>query len=309
MRKRKNRNDELSNSRWNRVKPSANILLSVLAVLLGTFTLLPVVLVVIISFSSEKSILEKGYSFFPASWSVDAYRYLWKSIDTIGHSFLISLFVMAVGTLLSLWLISTMAYALSRPAFRLQKLYAVLILIPMFFGGGLVASYVVNTQLLGLRNSVLALILPPACSSWYIFVMKTYFRNYIPVDLYDAAQLDGAGTLRIFWEIVLPLSKPILVTVGLFEAFMYWNSWYYAMLYISPNHKELFPLQYVLYSIQKNVEFLATNDEISGAVTMQLPSEAFRMAVVVIIIVPVLLTYLIFRKYLVKGMTMGALRG
>ena len=299
---------ELQSGRWNRVNPAANILFSIVAAAMALFTLLPLILVIIISFSSEQSVVEKGYSFFPTSWSLDAYRYLWKSIDYIGHSFLLSLVVMIVGTLLSLWLISTMAYALSRSKFKLRKFYTILILIPMFFGGGLVASYVVNTQLLGLRNSVLALILPSACSSWYIFVMRTYFQNNIPSDIYDAAELDGAGAFLTFFRIVIPLSGPILVTIGLFQAFSYWTSWYYAMLYISPNNKELFPLQYVLYSIQKNVEFMATNENISGAVVMQLPSETFRMAVVVIIIVPILMTYPFFQKYFVKGMTVGSIK-
>ena len=308
MTEKRNVPDTPDYSRWNRVKPGTNILFSILSLILTFVTLFPLLFVVIISFSSEESIVQKGYSFFPTSWSLDAYRYLIKSLDYIGHSFLLSVAVMAVGTILSLWLISTMAFALSRMDFRLRKLYTILILIPMFFGGGLVASYVVNTQLLGLRNSFLALVLPSACSSWYIFVMRTYFRNNIPSDIYDAAKLDGAGTLRIFFQIVMPLSRPIFTAIGLFQAFAYWNSWYYAMLYISPNNKELFPLQYVLYSIQKNVEFMSTNDNISGAVVMQMPSETFRMAVVVIIVVPILLTYPFFRKYFVKGMTVGSVK-
>ena len=293
---------------FHRVRPGTNAFLCVLFSLLGFATFLPLLLVIIISFSSEASITEKGYSFFPSSWSLDAYRYIWKSIDYIGHSFLLSLTVMIFGTVLSLGLISTMAYVLSRKDFRFRKLYTVMILIPMFFGGGLAASYVVNTQLFGLKNSIFALILPPACSSWYILVMRTYFRRNIPVELYDAAEIDGAGPIRIFFRIVLPLSKPILITIGLFQAFAYWNSWYYAMLYISPNHKELYPLQYVLYSIQRNIEFMAANENISGAVAVDLPSETFRMAVVVLTIAPILVSYPFFRKYFVKGIMTGAVK-
>lgn len=293
---------------FHRVKPGSNALFCVLFSLLGFATFLPLLLVIIISFSSEASIAEKGYSFFPSSWSLDAYRYIWKSIDYIGHSFLLSLVIMILGTVLSLGLISTMAYVLSRKDFRFRKLYTVIILIPMFFGGGLAASYVVNTQLFGLKNNILALILPPACSSWYILVMRTYFRKNIPVDLYDAAEIDGAGPIRIFFSIVLPLSKPILIAIGLFQAFAYWNSWYYAMLYISPNHKELYPLQYVLYSIQRNIEFMAANENISGAVVRELPSETFRMAVVVLTVAPILVSYPFFRKFFVKGIMTGAVK-
>ena len=299
---------ELQSGRWNRVNPAANILFSIVAAAMALFTLLPLILVIIISFSSEQSVVEKGYSFFPTSWSLDAYRYLWKSIDYIGHSFLLSLVVMIVGTLLSLWLISTMAYALSRSKFKLRKFYTILILIPMFFGGGLVASYVVNTQLFGLRNSVLALILPPACSSWYIFVMRTYFQNNIPSDIYDAAELDGAGAFLTFFRIVIPLSGPILVTIGLFQAFSYWNSWYYAMLYLGSNHSELYPLQYVLYHLQKNAEFIVSNENISGAVLKTLPTESFRMAMVVVTILPILISYPLFKKHFLRGLTVGAIR-
>ena len=249
----------------NHLKPLTNFLFSILVAFMSVLTVLPLIFVGIISISSEESISRKGYSFFPQQLSLDAYRYLIRSIDSIGRSFLISVVVTVLGTLISLWLISTMAYALSRDDFIFRRLYTVMILIPMFFGGGLVASYVVNTQVFMLKNTVWALILPQACGGWYIIVMRTYFRNNIPSELLDAAKIDGAGTLRIFCEMVIPLSKPIFAAIGLFEAFSYWNSWYYAMLYLRPEHKGLYPLQYLLYSIQKNVEFMATNDMISGA--------------------------------------------
>lgn len=277
-------------------------------IILSILTLLPLVFVCIVSLSSEASIAKKGYSFFPSEWSLDAYRYLLRSIDYIGHSFLLSAGLTIAGTLLSLALISTMAFVLSRREFRYQKLFTVIILIPMFFSGGLAASYVVNTQLFGLKNTFWALLLPGACSSWYILVMRTYFRQNIPVEILEAAQIDGASLLRIFLQIVLPLSRPILITVGLFEAFGYWNSWYYAMLYISANHRELFPLQYVLYNLQKNVEFMATNENISGAVIMNLPTETFRMAVVVVIVLPLLICYPFFRNAFLRGLTVGAVK-
>ena len=292
----------------NRIRPSVNVILSVLAGLVSVLTILPLVFVAIISFSAESSISHKGYSFIPETLSLDAYRYMLKSIDYIGSSFLLSVAVTAVGTFVSLWLISSMAYVLCRTRGGLKRFYTILILIPMFFGGGLVASYVVNTQLFALKNSFFALILPQACSSWYILVMRTYFRDNIPADLLDAARIDGAGPFRIFASVVIPLSKPILATIGVFEAFAYWNSWYYAMIYIRPEHKELYPLQYVLYSIQKNAEFMATNDTISGAVITKIPTETFRMAVVVIITVPILVTYPLIRKYFVRGMMIGAIK-
>lgn len=293
---------------WNRVGTGIGIALGSLFVLLSVLTVLPILFVVIVSLSSETSIAARGYSFFPTEWSLDAYRYLLLKIDYIGHSFLLSVLLTLAGTLLSLGLISTMAFVLSQREFRFRKLFTALILIPMFFSGGLAASYVVNTQLFGLKNTVWALILPGACSSWYILVMRTYFRQNIPSEILESAQIDGASILRVFVHFVLPLSRPILITVGLFEAFDYWNSWYYAMLYIGANHRELFPLQYVLYNLQKNVEFMAVDEHISGSVIPNLPTESFRMAVVVLIIAPILVCYPFFRKAFLRGITAGAVK-
>ena len=292
----------------NRIKPRTNLFFSLVAILISILTVLPLLFVIIISFSSETSIVEKGYSFLPRALSLDAYIYLLDNISYIGRAFLLSAVVTIMGTVLSLWLIGTMAFALSQKQFSLQKLYTILIMIPMFFGGGLVASYVVNTQLLNLKNNFFALILPQACSTWYIFVMRTYFRENISSELLDAAKIDGAGTLRTFFAIVIPLAKPIITTIGLLEAFAYWNSWYYAMIYIRPEHRELYPLQYVLYSLQKNAEFLAGSDNISGQVIARVPTETFRMAVVVIITIPIIAAYPLIRKHFVKGIMLGAIK-
>ena len=292
----------------NRIKPRTNLFFSLVAILISILTVLPLLVVIIISFSSETSIVEKGYSFLPRALSLDAYIYLLDNISYIGRAFLLSAVVTIMGTVLSLWLIGTMAFALSQKQFSLQKLYTILIMIPMFFGGGLVASYVVNTQLLNLKNNFFALILPQACSTWYIFVMRTYFRENISSELLDAAKIDGAGTLRTFFAIVIPLAKPIITTIGRLEAFAYWNSWYYAMIYIRPEHRELYPLQYVLYSLQKNAEFLAGSDNISGQVIARVPTETFRMAVVVIITIPIIAAYPLIRKHFVKGIMLGAIK-
>ena len=293
---------------WNQAGPIAHALLVALFVLVSISALLPLVFVAVISLSSTASIAAKGYSFFPMEWSLDAYRYMWTRLEYIGHSFLVSCLIALAGTALSLGLIGAMAFVLSRREFRLRKLYTAIVVIPMFFGGGLAAGYVVNTQLFHLKDSLWALILPGACSSWYILVMRNYFRQNIPGEMLESAQLDGASIFQVFWRFVVPVSAPVMITVGVFEAFGYWNSWYYAMLYLGSNHQELFPLQYVLYHLQKNVEFMASNENISGAVMRSLPTESFRMAMVVITILPILVSYPFFRRYFLKGLTVGAIR-
>ena len=293
---------------WNQAGPIAHALLVALFVLVSISALLPLVFVAVISLSSTASIAAKGYSFFPMEWSLDAYRYMWTRLEYIGHSFLVSCLITLAGTALSLGLIGAMAFVLSRREFRLRKLYTAIVVIPMFFGGGLAVGYVVNTQLFHLKDSLWALILPGACSSWYILVMRNYFRQNIPGEMLESAQLDGASIFQVFWRFVVPVSAPVMITVGAFEAFGYWNSWYYAMLYLGSNHQELFPLQYVLYHLQKNVEFMASNENISGAVMRSLPTESFRMAMVVITILPILVSYPFFRRYFLKGLTVGAIR-
>lgn len=285
---------------------TADRLLGALMLIISAFILLPVVFIFVISLSSEDAIVKNGYRLFPSEWSLDAYRYIMKSLGYILRSFGVTAIVTIAGTLLSLFLISTMAYVLSREDFKLKKLYTMLVILPMFFGGGLAASYAVNTQLYGLKNTLLALIIPGACSSWYIIVMRTYYKQNIPSEILEAAQLDGAGEARIFRQFVWPLSKPITVTVGAFEAFAYWNSWYPNLLYTDSNHNGLYTMQYVLYNLEKSATFLATNERISGAVAARIPTESYRMALAVIIMIPVLITYPLFRKFFVKGLTAGA---
>lgn len=283
-----------------------DVLLSLFMLIISGFVLMPVVFIAVISFSSEGSIARNGYRFVPAEWSLDAYRYLGRSTGYILNSFGITVLVTLTGTVLSLMLISTMAYAISQSDYKLRRLYTVLIMVPMFFGGGLAASYAVNTQIFGLKNTLFALVLPTACSSWYIIVMRTYFSNNIPGEILEAARIDGASTYRIFGQFVIPLSRPILITVGIFEAFGYWNSWYENLLYTDSNHSRYYTLQYVLYNLGKSASVLTSNEGVTGSVMTKVPSESFRMALAVVIIAPIIISYPFFRKYLVKGLTVGA---
>ena len=175
----------------------ADTVISVLMLIISAVILLPVVFIAVISFSSEDSIARYGYRFIAKEWSLDAYRYLGRSTEYILNSFGITIVITLVGTILSLMLISTMAYAISQNDFRLRRLYTALIMLPMFFEGGLAASYAVNTQIFGLKNTIFALILPTACSSWYIIVMRTYFKNHIPGEILEAASRMTAKTEQV----------------------------------------------------------------------------------------------------------------
>ena len=300
--------------RFNAIKPGTNAVYTLLFILLAVLCVIPVIFVIIISFSSEASIGKVGYSFVPAEWSTDAYDYVWhlrniRGVPTIILAFLTSIGITLVGTLIGLTLISTMGYVLSRRNFKLRGLYTTLIFIPMIFNGGLLSTYVVNVQLLSMKNTYWALIFPLACSSFYVIIMRTFFQTTVPDEIIESGKMDGASQLRIFVQLVLPISLPALATIALFLTFAYWNDWYQASLYIESNMHDMFPLQYVLVNIEKNIQYLANNDMAMSANTNVLPSETMRMAIVVIAVVPIMFSYPFFQKYFISGLTIGAVKG
>ena len=300
--------------RFNAIRPATNVAYSTLFILLALVCVVPVVFVIIISFSSEASIGKVGYNFVPAEWSTEAYQYVWhlrnsRGIPTVVTAFVTSIGITVVGTLIGLTLISTMGYVLSRRTFKLRGFYTMLIFIPMIFNGGLLSTYVVNTQLLGMKNTYWALIFPLACSSFYVIIMRTFFQTTVPDEIIESGKMDGASQLRIFIQLVLPISLPALATIALFLTFAYWNDWYQASLYIESNMHDLFPLQYLLVRIEQNIQYLANNDMAMSANTTVLPSETMRMAIVVIAVVPIMFSYPFFQKYFISGLTIGAVKG
>ncbi len=301
--------------RFNAVKPTTNILYSLLFIFLALLCVIPVIFVIIISFSSEQSISQVGYSFRPVEWSTNAYEYVWTLRNASGmpiviRSFINSIGITIFGTCLGLVLISTMGYALSRKNFKLRGLYTTLIFIPMIFSGGLLSTYVINTQILGLRNTYFALILPLACSSFYVIIMRTFFTTTVPDEIIESSKMDGASQFRIFVQLVLPISLPALATIALFLTFNYWNDWFQASMYIETSQRELYPLQYVLVNIEKNIQYLTNNESyMSADSSMVLPSETMRMAIVVIAVVPIMFSYPFFQKYFISGLTIGAVKG
>ena len=297
-------------SRFNQLKPLTNVAFSTLFIVLALITFIPVLFVFIISISSEASIAQQGYSFFPKELSLGSYEYLWQSKDYIGRAFINSIGITICGTCLGLVLTSTLGYTLSRPNYYLKGLYTLMILLPMFFSGGLLASYMVNTQIYGLKNTYFALVLPGACSTFYVVIMRTFFQTTIPDSIIESGKLDGASQLRIFVQLVLPLALPVIATIGLFFTFNYWNAWYGAMLYLDSNHRELFPLQYVLISIERNIAFMAQNEEFLSEESMaNMPTETMRMAIVMVIVIPIACSYPFFQRYFVGGLTIGAVKG
>jgi putative aldouronate transport system permease protein len=297
--------------RFTRVGPVSNTLFHLLLLLLAAVSIIPFLLVVSVSFTDEASIREYGYRFIPKVFSLKGYNYLYRQRVTMLHSLGMSVLVTAGGTVLGVLLTSSMGYGLSRLEFRLHKFFTWFVFIPMIFNGGMVSSYFVVTRFLGLRNSPWALILPLCVSSFYVIICRTFFRSTIPDSLVESATIDGAGQFTVYFRIVLPLSLPVLATIGLFLSFAYWNDWFQAMLYIDKT--ELLTLQAYLNRILDNINFLASNASAMGVsqseLLASLPREGARMAIAVIAVLPIACVYPFFQRYFISGLTVGAVKG
>ena len=296
---------------FNRISARANILLNIMFLILALICVIPAVLVVSISFSAEQSITDYGYRLIPTIISLDGYGYLLKQGALIIRALGVSLFVTIVGTALGTLLTTLMGYVLSRPDYKLNGFLTMLVFIPMVFNGGLVSTYFIVSQFLHLKNTLWALILPLSVSSFNVVICRTFFKTTIPEELIESAKMDGATQFKIFFQIVLPISLPVIATIGLFLCFAYWNDWYQSMLYI--DNQRLYSLQALLNAIMTNINMLAQNAATMGAsmadMVANMPKEAARMAIVVIIVLPIACAYPFFQKYFISGLTVGAVKG
>ena len=296
---------------FNRISARANILLNIMFLILALICVIPAVLVVSISFSAEQSITDYGYRLIPKIISLDGYGYLLKQGALIIRALGVSLFVTILGTALGTLLTTLMGYVLSRPDYKLNGFLTMLVFIPMVFNGGLVSTYFIVSQFLHLKNTLWALILPLSVSSFNVVICRTFFKTTIPEELIESAKMDGATQFKIFFQIVLPISLPVIATIGLFLCFTYWNDWYQSMLYI--DNQRLYSLQALLNAIMTNINMLAQNAATMGAsmadMVANMPKEAARMAIVVIIVLPIACAYPFFQKYFISGLTVGAVKG
>ncbi|MCI8892008.1 MAG: carbohydrate ABC transporter permease [Eubacterium sp.] len=306
--KKKNRDLE-SSATINQIKPSTNVLFNIIFLVLGLSCIFPLLFVFSISITSEEALRMNGYQIIPPALSASAYQFLWNERGMIFRAVFMSIIVTVIGTIITVALTTTMGYVVSRKSFKLKGIYTWIIFVPMIFNGGMLSSYVVINNILGLRNTIWALILPLACSSFSVTICRTFFRTTVPDAIVESAKIDGAGQFRIWAQIVLPISKPVMATIGMFAAFGYWNDWFQASLYL--DNKNLQTLQSLLNNIQKNIEYLANNP--AGGLSMQeyklsMPTESVRMAIAIVIIVPIALTYPFFQKYFISGLTIGSVK-
>jgi putative aldouronate transport system permease protein len=297
--------------KFNRIGPVANAAFNALFVALSLAAVLPVLFVLIISLSDEMAIQNFGYRMIPAQLSLAGYDYLAEQSGMILRTLGNSIVVTVIGTVLGVLLTTLMGYVLSRSEYRLQKFFSWVVFIPMIFNGGLVSQYVVNTQMLFLKNTIWALILPACVTSFNVIVAKTFFRITIPDSLIESAKIDGASQFTVFFNLVLPLSLPVLATVGLFLTFAYWNDWWLSMLYIEDT--KLYTMQAFLNKLMNDITMLAklaSSGNISQLELLaKMPKESARMAVATVIVLPIACAYPFFQRYFISGLTVGAVKG
>lgn len=288
-----------------------NIIAYTFCGLMALLCLIPFIMIIAGSFSSEMAITENGFSLLPQDFTLEAYKTVFKNPMTVAKAYAVTIILTGIGTVVGLLLQTMTAYVLAKRDFEWRNAFSFFFYFTTLFSGGLVPTYVLYMQTLNLRNSYLALLFPLLFSVFNLLIMKSYI-SAIPESLIDAAKIDGCGEFRILFQVVIPLIKPALATVGLFIALAYWNDWYNAMLYIKDDAK--YPLQYFLYEQVNNIEAykrLLSNNAVSGDVVsaMSLPTQTLKMALTIVVTGPIILAFPFVQKYFVQGITIGAVKG
>lgn len=298
-------------SRINAVSPRVEALFNIILGLFCLACIIPFIFVVIISFTSENSIRTVGFSFVPAEWSLEGYKFAIDMGDQLWRSYFNSFLVTILGTIFSLLVTGLYSYALFRRDYKYRTFFTFFCFFTMIFGGGLAPTYIVCKNLLGLSNNYAALIVPLLLNPFNVIIMRTFFQSSVPEELIDAAAIDGSGEYNTLFRIIVPVAKPGIATVGLLNALAYWNEWFLAMLYITDN--EHIPLQYLLQKMQRNVDFLLRNASMIGTDGVQalqnMPQQSLRMVFVVLIVVPIACAYPFFQRYIIAGLTVGSVKG
>lgn len=251
--------------------------------------------------------MKHGYGLLPHEPTISAYKLLFQNPDTIIGSYIVTMFITAVGTGVGLIITAMTGYVLQRPDFAYRNIIAFFIYFTSLFSGGIVAYYITIVKWLGLKNNYLAIILPMMVTSWNVILMKNFMKE-IPHEVSESAMVDGASNIRIFFRIILPMSGPALATVGLFLALSYWNEWYNSMLFLD-NNVEYRPLQLFLYNVVNKADFIRRAGENAGIDTSNIPMETTKLAVAVVATGPVILFYPFVQRYFIKGITIGAVKG
>lgn len=283
-----------------------NVIGYIYITILMILCLIPFLLVISGSFTSDEAIMKFGYSLVPKEFSTAAYKMLFTYPDQIIRAYGVSIMVTVVGTFGGLIIMSMAGYVLQRSDFKARNKISFFIYFTTLFNGGLIPWYMLITKYLGLKDSYLVLIIPGMVGAFNILLIRNFMKS-IPESLIESAKIDGAGDFLIYWKIVMPLSKPVLATVGLFLGLGYWNDWFMASLFIKDPNK--YPLQYLLYKTLQSAQFLRASQASNYVLTTNVPTESLKMATAVVATGPIILLYPFVQRYFVQGITIGAVKG
>ncbi len=284
-------------------------IINIALIIITLIMILPLVLLFMSSVSSESSLLNNGYSFFPEKFSLNAYQYIMNNGRTIFQAYGVTVIVTVIGTLLNISLSCMMAFALSVKKLPFRRIISFYVFFTMLFNGGLVPAYLMWTGTFHIKNTLFALIVPNfMLSAMNVMLIRSFFATSIPEALYEAAQIDGAGYLRIFKNIVVPLGKPIVVTIGLFSGLTYWNDWTNGLYYITKT--QYLSIQTLLNRMIQDIQAIQANaSAASNAAAIAIPAISIRMAIAFVALLPILVIYPFLQKYFANGIALGAVKG
>jgi len=292
-------------------KKTFQVVVNIVMILISLCCLLPFILLFMSSITEENTLVRYGYTFFPRQFSLEAYRYLLIDSSKILKGYGITILITAVGTSLNLLITTLMAYPLSRRDLPHRNKLAFIVFFTMLFNGGLVPSYLMWTQFFKIKDTIFALIFPNLLmNAFYVIMMRTYFSTNIPEAVIEAARIDGTSEPRMLFQIALPMSLPMIATLGLLTGLGYWNDWINGLYYIV-KRTDLYSIQNILNRMLLNVQFLTSGaaGSFSSELASTLPSVGIKMAVAILGILPIMVAYPFFQKYFVKGITIGAVKG
>lgn len=284
---------------------------ALVVVFVGLFAfacLYPFLLVISGSFTTKEDAIRYGFRLIPRNFTTAAYDALIINGAAIVNGYKVTVFVTIVGTIVSLFVNSMMGFVLSRKQMKLRRIINFYVLFTMLFNGGMVPWYIICVNVLKLKDSIFALILPMLVSPWYIFLIRNFFTS-VPEELYESAKLDGAGDFRIYRSIYMRVATPVLATVLLFTALGFWNDWWLGLMLVEKS--ELQPLQMLLRNIVSNIQYLQTMQSSPQIQQMlaSIPGDGVKMALVIITTGPIILLYPFVQRYFVKGIMVGAVKG
>ncbi|HIZ22128.1 MAG TPA: carbohydrate ABC transporter permease [Candidatus Blautia faecigallinarum] len=279
-------------------------------ILLVLCCVLPFLLMVMASFTDEQTLIRNGYSFFPEKFSLETYQYIMRSASTIFRGYFMTILVTVIGTFCNITMTVLFAYPLSRKDLPYRNVLSFILFFTMLFNGGLVPTYMMYANTFHIKNTIWALLIPNLMmNAFYVIMMRSFFTASIPDSLIEAAKLDGASEMKILTKVILPLSKPMLVTLVLMVGLTYWNDWMNGMYYVTDNN--LNTIQMILNNMIQNVEFLSRSASVLGAdaANIKLPTVGIRMGIAVIAVIPIMVIYPFLQKYFVKGIVVGGVKG